>query len=194
MKPIFTIHVGEYLAGEALEKRFRACDVWVPVKDTGTDLLLADKTDRRRNVSIQVKYSKDFLPAASAEFRQGFTAFSWFNFPPPDRIRESPADVWILALYSFQRRGIVPVIIEPARFAGLLEKIGNAGKFYLTVTNDNRCFATRGLKKADFNRLLAGDYQKFLTGPGDFTPYLENWDPLSQKLDQGKTVKAARRK
>ena len=60
MRPIFTVHAGEYLVGDYIEKKFKGCRVWIPSKDTGIDLLV---TDPRGNngVSLQVKFSKDYI-------------------------------------------------------------------------------------------------------------------------------------
>ena len=56
MKPIFTIHAGEYLVGDYLEKHFTDCEIWVPSKDTGTDLLITNSTNRKKNAGIRVKF------------------------------------------------------------------------------------------------------------------------------------------
>jgi hypothetical protein len=44
MTPIFTIHAGEYLVGEYLQKKYPQWDLWVPAKDRGIDLLASSKT------------------------------------------------------------------------------------------------------------------------------------------------------
>ncbi len=62
MKPIFSVHAGEYLTGSHIEGKFRHVNVWLPAKDTGIDLLVSDSTNRH-TVSLQVKFSKDFLVA-----------------------------------------------------------------------------------------------------------------------------------
>ena len=61
MKPLFTIHAGEYLTGEYIERNYPHWNVWVPSKDTGIDLLVTDETNSK-TVSLQVKFSKDFNP------------------------------------------------------------------------------------------------------------------------------------
>jgi hypothetical protein len=38
MKSLFTIHAGEFLVSEAIERKFPKVNVWVPAKDTGVDL------------------------------------------------------------------------------------------------------------------------------------------------------------
>src|SRR5690554_7689567 len=65
MQPLFTIHAGEYLVGSHIEQHLRdpngdKVNVWVPSKDTGIDLLVTDKTNKK-TTSLQVKFSKDFL-------------------------------------------------------------------------------------------------------------------------------------
>ena len=65
MKPLFTVHAGEYLVGSYIEEHYPKWDVWVPSKDTGVDLLVTD-TQNARAVSLQVKFSKDFTPTHRA--------------------------------------------------------------------------------------------------------------------------------
>jgi len=60
MRPLFTIHAGEYLVGLHVQKHLKL-NAWIPAKDIGIDLLVTDM-ENRRTVSLQVKYGKDFLP------------------------------------------------------------------------------------------------------------------------------------
>ncbi len=60
MKPLFTIHGGEYLVGSHIELHFNRVNVWIPSRDKGADLLVSDRHNRR-SLSLQVKSSKDFL-------------------------------------------------------------------------------------------------------------------------------------
>ena len=43
MRPLFTIHAGEYLVGERLEGNKRKPNVWVPTKDKGIDLPIVNE-------------------------------------------------------------------------------------------------------------------------------------------------------
>lgn len=59
MQPLFTIHAGEYLVGSHIEQHLRDpngdnVNVWVPSKDTGVDVLVTDKTNKK-TTSLQVK-------------------------------------------------------------------------------------------------------------------------------------------
>lgn len=60
MKPIFTVHAGEYLVGSYLEKTYKKARVWLPSGDTGGDLLVTDQ-QLNHATSLQVKFSKDLL-------------------------------------------------------------------------------------------------------------------------------------
>ena len=73
MRPLFTVHAGEFLVGAEIERRIRNAAVWVPSKDTGIDLLITrSRTDRP--VSLQVKYSRDYSIS-----EPGFVAFGWWT-------------------------------------------------------------------------------------------------------------------
>src|SRR3989339_1425367 len=160
MKPIFTIHAGEYLVGDFLEKQFPECDVWIPSKDTGTDLLIANSRNRKRNIGIQVKFSKDFLPQMEASFHGSLSACGWWTLNS-DKTQHSNAELWVLAAYSFVEKRVQHIIIEPKELLKRLNKIHGQQKSintYLWVTQDGKCFETRGLNKETANKLITGDY------------------------------------
>ncbi|GAG73038.1 unnamed protein product [marine sediment metagenome] len=56
MRPMFTIHAGEYLVGSYIEEKLKDFNVWVPSKDKGVDLLVTDSKNKK-TVSLQVKFS-----------------------------------------------------------------------------------------------------------------------------------------
>jgi hypothetical protein len=60
LKPLFTIHAGEFLVDCEIERKFRRVNVWIPAKDTGIDLLVSNN-DNSKTVSLQVKFSRDYL-------------------------------------------------------------------------------------------------------------------------------------
>ena len=183
MKPLFTIHAGEYLVGDFLERKFNDCEIWIPSKDTGTDLLITNSKKRSYNVGLQVKYSKDFLPGMDAAFHDNFSACCWWtlNF---NKIQNSNADLWILAPYSFADKKINFVIIEPNVLADRLNKIHGKQKtanMYLWITKDGKCFETRGLHKSIQNELINGKYSS-IEKQRDFTEYLNAWNKIEKKL------------
>jgi len=61
MKPLFTVHAGEYLVGSHIEARYSSWNVWLPSKDTGVELLVTNGRNTK-TVSLQVKFSKDWTP------------------------------------------------------------------------------------------------------------------------------------
>ena len=171
---IFTLHAGEYLVGEYLEKTFKDFRVWVASKDTGVDLLVTDK-DHRKAVSLQVKSSKDFM-------NLGFKASGWWTLKS-EKIAASEADLWVFALYNFDQRAFHNIVILPQRLGERLLTVHGREKVFQTyfcVSNSNRCWATRGLSKEE---LLSaqGTYEN---PARDFTEYLDNWGPLVERLRQ----------
>jgi len=50
VRPLFTIHAGEYLVASEIERRFGRTNVWVPSRDTGVDLLVTDRVEFLRDV------------------------------------------------------------------------------------------------------------------------------------------------
>lgn len=79
MKPIFTIHAGEYLVGSYIEENYKDYNVWIPSKDIGIDLLVTN-SDNTRTVSIQVKFSKDFLIThGRKEYQKYLLSCGWWT-------------------------------------------------------------------------------------------------------------------
>jgi hypothetical protein len=98
---MFTIHAGEYLVGLHIQQRFPDLNVWVPAKDSGIDLLLTDR-ENRRTVSWQVKDGKDFLPGKPAKVQEKLRCLSWFKLNAT-KLDESPAELWVFVLHSFKK-------------------------------------------------------------------------------------------
>jgi len=184
MRPIFSVHAGEYLVGTHIEENYKNLNLWIPAKDTGIDLLLTDKTNRK-TLSIQVKFSKDFLgslgktkpEAVSAKVKSG----GWWKFSR-SKIEGSAADLWVLALYRFRRRDCDFINIQPQELLdryNKLERKGEAIQSYVWVTSSKRCWETRDLKKQQEEALGLDEY----TDPGrDLTRYINNWEMVKEKL------------
>ncbi len=123
MRPLFTIHAGEYLVGSHIEDKLKNFNVWVPSKDTGVDLLVTDLINRK-TVSLQVKYSKDFkVTHLEDSLQRGLKSCGWWTLNR-DKMKYSNADFWIFVLYNFNQKDIQYVIIDEAELAG---------KFYAIV-------------------------------------------------------------
>lgn len=173
MRPIFTLHAGEYLVGDYLEKKFKEYRVWLPSKDTGIDLLVTDKKHRNA-VSMQVKFSKDFM-------RDDFKAIGWWTLKS-DKISRSLADLWVFALYNFDQKTLHNVIIPPHRLLEILQGLHGRQKLfqtYMCVSNKARCWEARGLKKEAKGLVATDGYEN---PSRDLTQYLDNWEPLHERL------------
>jgi hypothetical protein len=181
MRPIFTMHAGEYLFGSYLEKEFKGFNIWIPSKDTGVDLLLTDSVNKK-TVSFQIKYSKDFLATDIEETLQmGLKSCGWWTLKR-DKIKQSSADFWVFVMYSFEQKRMEFVIMPPKM---LLKKItqlhgrANTIQSYLWVTGKNKCWETRGLSKRE--QILVANHS-YHNNSRNFTEYLNNLDVVRKKL------------
>jgi hypothetical protein len=181
MQAMFTVHAGEYLVGSYIEKEFKKYNVWVPSKDTGIDLLVTDAKNSKA-VSLQAKFSKDYTAThMKAIFANKFRAWGWWTLSS-DKIRKSPAELWVFVMQSFQEKSIECIVIPPKVLLQRLRKIHGRKKLiqtYLWVTESKKCWETRGLGKAD-RILVAND--SYRDKDRDFTAYLNNWKPMTKRL------------
>jgi len=181
MKPIFTIHAGEYLVGTHIEREFKNLNVWLPTKDTGIDLLVTDNKNKKA-VSIQVKFSKDFLVENKSDaLKRGLKAAGWWSLKR-EKILKSRADLWVFVLYAFDQRKLDFIIIPPYELLRRLETIHKQEKViqtYFYVTKKTRCWETRGLGIADQVLVAEGIYSN---KQRDFTKYLNNWNSVIASL------------
>ena len=182
MRPLFTIHAGEYLVGEHIERTFPDWNVWLPSKDTGIDLLVTDSRNRKA-VSIQVKFSKDFNPGSRSPLLQArLLAAGWWSHDVR-KIQKSVADFWIFVLPSFVERETSFIILPPSELLRRFKLIHGASKqrvdSYLRVTKTKRCWDARGLPNAD-QELMALD--RFTDENRDFTVFLNAWKQIETRL------------
>jgi len=159
MKPLFTIHAGEYLVGSHVEREFnRRINVWVPSTDTGIDLLLSNR-DSTRTASIQVKFSKDFLPTEKNPILRRADSLvkscGWWTINR-EKLADSPAQFWIFVLLGF-RAGHDFAIIRPQDLWQRLDDIFSEKpatfQSYLWVTEQGKCWEARGLNGDDKSRI-----------------------------------------
>ncbi len=182
MRPLFTIHAGEFLVGEYIEHRFRNTNVWLPSKDTGVDLLVTNKNNSK-SVSLQVKYSRDFVVTnLSAEFQESIRSFGWWTFDA-EKLRSSTADYWVLLIVGFSHRSNDHIIIKPKELYKLLRNLHpKVKKFqtYIWVTQKDKCWETRDLIQEEKRQVASDDYNNISR---DLSPFLNAWMPL-QNLDE----------
>src|SRR5690242_6820965 len=181
MKPIFSVHAGEYLTGSHIEEKFRRVNLWVPAKDTGIDLLVSDRANKQ-TVSLQVKFSKGFLVAhmrrQSPRFQQKLQACGWWTVNSA-KLRRSQANYWVFVLQGFDNRSVHYIVIPPRELLRRLRRIHHKQlqiwQVHIWVTQTNRCWETRGLSNAE--KLLIAD-DKYSNPYRHFTKYLNVWGPV----------------
>ena len=179
MKPLFTLHAGEIVTGDYIERTFKRVNVWVPTKDTGVDLLVSGKN--KKVLYLQVKFSRDFLAThMDAAFQKPLRACGWWTLNR-SKIAASPADYWIFVLAGFERRSMDFVIITPAELLKRLDAIHpekpKICQTYFWVTEKHECWETRGLRRADQLLVAQG---KFKDEERNFKAYLNNWGPIKE--------------
>ena len=84
--------------------------------------------------------------------------------------------------YTFNHKNTQFVIINPSNLLNLLDKIHRKQKIinsYLWVTEKNKCWETRGIKKQD-QILIAEDC--YSNEDRDFTKFLNNWDQITREV------------
>jgi hypothetical protein len=181
MKTLFTIHAGEFLVGSEIERRIPGANIWVPSKDKGIDLLISDSQNTRL-VTIQVKFSRDFLVTHMEEiYQKGLLACGWWTHKQKN-IQESRANLWIFVLQAFDPKKTQYIIISPTeleqrflKIHGTIERIQS----YLWVTEKGKCWEARGLSKRD-HILIANN--AFVNEDRNLTRYLNAWNNLEEKL------------
>jgi hypothetical protein len=179
MRPLFTIHAGEYVAGSFIEKTFRNCRVWIPSRDTGIDLLVTNAACSR-SLKLQVKFSKDFAPTdASREYQNKLLACSWFKIPT-DALRRSEADYWVLVLHSFKEGRPRFLVIKPSELLKRASKYHgrrNRYDFYFWINSSNRCWDAREFGAEDRRKIA---HNCLVNAERNYSRFLDNWKPLEQ--------------
>jgi hypothetical protein len=174
MRPLFTIHAGEYLVGLKLEQDFPDLRVWIPSKDTGIDLLVTT-SDLQKVASLQVKYSKDYLAVESkTKETSALIAGGWWTFNP-EKLEKSEADLWVLTLYRPYERKFDFVVIPPAELLSHYRKLTRDGRriqSYVVVTSHGRCWENRGASETEMLAIQANTYEN---PDRDFSAFLNAW-------------------
>lgn len=168
MRPIFTIHAGEYLVASHIENKFKGLNVWVPSKDIGLDLLVTNSSNSKSK-SIQVKFSKDhILTASSPDAALQLSCWGWWTLYP-DKLKKSTADLWIFVVMGIHSKKIQYIVVSPKElFEAFLPLYGSKKiwQVYLMVTKNNKCVATRTIPTTDDKK--------------DFSRWLNNWGHLKE--------------
>jgi hypothetical protein len=129
---------------------------------------------------LQVKFSKDFLVThMGPEFQKDLRASGWWTIDR-GKLRKSPADFWVFVLLGFARRTTDFVILPPKELLRRLQSIHGSRKTiqsYLSVTERERCWETRGLRHEDRLHIANDNYCELSR---DFSKWLNNWEPVAR--------------
>jgi hypothetical protein len=180
MRPLFTVHAGEQLVGQYIEQSFKGKNVWVPTKDLGVDLLVTNLTDKKM-VTLQVKFSKDFLPIMKLEAPviRKLRSCTWFTLEG-SKLANSVADRWVFVLLGFEKRTYDYIVISPnellTRLRTLHPNPSRRYQVYVWVTQQARAWLTRDLRKEDQQQIADNS---FVHPIRDLTEYLNDWRAIS---------------
>lgn len=174
MKPIFTVHEGEFLVGDHINRMLhKKYAVWVPTKDTGIDLLVTRRDKGGRAVSLQVKFSRCF--SIPEELSRHLIATSWFTLDPK-KIRKSTADLWVFVILTL-RHDQHFVVIPKSDLEKRAPRNVNKWNLYLWVYDNRKCYQVRDLRKEEkLDTMHRGVRNK----QHDFSECLENWDLIER--------------
>jgi len=176
MTPIFTVHAGEYLVGTHLERTFRGCRVWVPSKDSGIDLLLTSASCSR-TVSLQVKYSRDYVDTSPADSALRKITRSSFLSVQRRKLEASPARYWVIVLHSFTSKSPRFLIITPRELLRRIETHHgrqDTYRLYFCVVGEDECWDLRCPVAEKRAALASGT----IAPSRDFSGFLDDWSKI----------------
>ena len=182
MTPIFTVHAGEYLVGTHRERIFPGCRVWIPSKDSGIDLLLTD-TLCLRTVSLQVKYSRDYVDSSRSPADPAFLSVTRNSFitVKREKLVKSPARYWVIVLHSFTVKSPRFLVITPRELLKRIESHhGRRDSYilYFNIVGENKCWEMRA-PRAEMKAALDA---KTISRSRDFSDLLDDWSQIRREI------------
>jgi hypothetical protein len=175
MKPLFTIHEGEFLVGDHINRKFgRKFAVWVPTKDSGIDLLVTRERLRGKAVGLQVKFSRSF--DIHQELARHVIATSWYTLDPK-KIRKSQADLWVFVILTLRHEQHFVVIPTRELRKRIPTGRGKVWNLYLWVYADGSCYQVRDLNNEE---RLDTVHRGVRDRKRDFSEWLDNWKLLDK--------------
>ncbi len=163
-------------------------NVWIPSKDTGVDLLITH-CDNRKSASLQVEFSKDFVPEARREssIKSCLLATGWWTHDQ-QKIENSRADFWVFVLPSFLDHRTSFIIIPSRELLRRLRSIhGHCDQrvqSYFCITKPtkstaSKCWEHRGLGRDDLKKIGEDCFANELR---DFSVFLDAWNQIEKVL------------
>lgn len=175
MKPMFTIHEGEFLVGDHITRKLsKRYEVWVPAKDNGVDLLVTPSKGVASPVKLQVKFSRGFEPKrVPAEKLRGW---GWYTINPA-KVHCSKADLRVFVILTLQHRQSFIVVPTADLKERIPKKLSGVQHLYLAALRDRRCYDMRNLSKNEILDLIDRNAE---CPERDYSRYLENWALLER--------------
>jgi len=175
MKPLFTIHEGEFLVGDYINRTFgRKYDVWVPTKDSGVDLLVTRKGHKGKPLGLQVKFSRSF--DIHKELSRDVLATSWYTLDPK-KIRQSAADSWVFVFVTLRHERYFVLIPTPELRRRIPQGRQSKWNLYLWAYADGSCYQVRDL---NLEGRLTAVHRGVQDPYHDFSKYFEAWRLLDK--------------
>jgi len=175
MKPLFTIHEGEFLVGDYINRKFgHKFAVWVPTKDSGVDLLVTRERQRGKPIGLQVKFSRSF--EFPQELAGRVVATSWYKLDPK-KVRKSAADLWVFAILTLRHEQYFVVVPTRELQKRIPRGRGKMWNMYLWVCADGSCYQVRDLSNGERISVV---YRGVEDQTLDFSQWLENWKLLDK--------------
>jgi len=180
MRPIFTIHGGEYLFANEFEKRYPSLKLWIPAKDVGIDFLITNESNSKA-LSVQVKYSRDYnILQIDSNIRSNLKSLGWFHLNR-DKLKTSKADYWVLLNYEGKTKTTDFFFIKPKNLLKRYNNLGRNGKIidsYLWVLGKTKhAYETRGLRSNAQTMILSGRNNN---RNRNFTIFLDRWNVINK--------------
>jgi hypothetical protein len=86
MKPIFSVHAGEYLTGSYIEKRFRHVNLWVPAMSVTKSERCWETRDLSKDDKLRI--ASDNVSDSNRDFTKYLN--TWQPIQPLNELRGSP--------------------------------------------------------------------------------------------------------
>jgi len=195
MRQAHVLDYGETVTGEYIEKRYKKYKVWIPSKDMeGIDFLVTNPINKNQ-VSIQVKFSKDYAFPNKNNGKDGIgtniNIYSWlWRSFSKSSLEKSNADIWIFVLHHIDENEVSDdfLIIPKEELIKRFNNINtNTVGFDLVVfQNDKNKMEVLNLSgiKGQLNNVLLNNYQNIKDRENrDYTEYFNVWKVFEDKLE-----------
>ena len=130
-------------------------------------------------ITLQVKFSRDFLPIMTLEIPviRKLRSCTWFTLDK-DKLGNSIANRWVFVLLGVERGTDDYVIVKPNELLTKLKRLhpkSQRYQVYIWVTQDRRAWLARGLPREDQQRIADNRFKNSIR---DLTKHLNDWQSI----------------